>query len=153
MASKQDHTMSVFNLQQQQGNLMQSGLVGGIAVAVDKMYYNTPQNDPIMVFAQSAGSEYFSENLDQMLFADSGNSQVTGPVSSGLIYTGVNMATGFDRKSPMFCFLQQVGASAVGRYASPMLRPDPVPVTVTAARPQHVRTTPRTAYPYPYYHR
>ena len=138
--------MSIFSLQQQQGNLMQSGLVGGIAVAVDKMYYKTP-NDPMMVFAQSAGAEYFSENVDQMLFSNSGNSQVTGPVSSGLVYTGVNMATRFDRKSPMYCFLQQVGASAAGRYWSPMLRSDPAPV----ARPQHVRATPRTTYPY--YHR
>ena len=108
----------------QSKNLVQSGLVGAVAVGIDKTVYNNPFNDPLTIFGMSAASEFFSENVDEILFASSmpGQSQITGPVSSGLVYLAANMALKKDQKSPLYCFLQQVGASATGRYLSPMIR-------------------------------
>ena len=111
------------SLDTQSKNLVQSGLVGAVAVGIDKTVYST-FNDPMTIFGMSAASEFFSENVDDILFASSmpGQSQITGPVSSGLVYLAANMALKKDQKSPLYCFLQQVGASATGRYLSPMIR-------------------------------
>lgn len=107
------------------GNVMQSAVVGAIATGVDSMYYKTIGNTAAKTFACSAGAEFFSENVDQMLFSQSmpGQSYVTQPVSSGLAYMAISMLLSADVKPVTYQFLQQVGSSIAGRYVSPGIRP------------------------------
>ena len=148
---------STMSFDNQQSNIVQSLLVGATNLAIDQVVYaqqgSTPSvpavpgtpapkgGDMMMIFAQSAGAEYLSENVNQMLFSDmKGQAQITGPISSGLVYVALNAALQNDRKPFLTAFLTQVGASAVGRYVSPMLRPDevqPVPSLQPASSYAH----------------
>lgn len=113
----------------QTGDLYNSVIVGAIATGVDNMYYRSG-NDMTTVFAASAASEFFSENLDQMVISQflPGQSMITQPVSSGILYFAAGQFLQHDKKSPMFQFLQQVGSSIAGKYVSPMLTGGTAPV-------------------------